>query len=293
MDMRDVLFDEIYNCATRDEDVMLLTADMGAFSLNKFKKDFPSQYINVGIAEQFMIDFAAGLSLSGKKVFVYALIPFITQRCYEQIMVNLCNMNLPITVIGIGPGFTYGIDGPTHHSIQDIAIMRALPNMSIFSPSNPKTIKKVMERINTLSGPSYIRLEKGEFRELPEISSIGDHDLTIIATGIMVYHALEIKNVLCTKDIDVEVIDLYQIYPLPLDVLSAASTWNRVVTLEEHSVIGGIGDIIEGVAKKKLLKKFGVVNSLTAHGDRNWLHQVCRLDVDSIVEDVLTYFKRD
>jgi len=292
MDMRDVLFNEIYDLAMLDENIILLTADMGAFSLTKFEKDLPKQYINVGIAEQFMIDFAAGLSLSGKKVFVYALIPFITQRCYEQLVVNLCNMNLSVVIIGIGPGFTYGIDGPTHHALQDIAIMRAIPNMFIFSPSNPKATKKVVKEVNDRIGPSYVRLEKGSFPELSETPILEEYDLTIVATGAMVHLALEIKNILHKKSINAEVVDLCQIWPLPLSVLLASSAWNKVVTIEEHSIIGGIGSIIESIAKEKLIKKFGVIGSLTRHGDRDWLHQTYRLDANSIVEDILTHFRK-
>ncbi|HCJ66263.1 MAG TPA: 1-deoxy-D-xylulose-5-phosphate synthase, partial [Elusimicrobia bacterium] len=113
VDMRDAFFDEVYNIAKSDPNVIFLTADMGAYSLVRFKKELSNQFINVGIAEQNMVSIAAGFALGGKKVFIYSIIPFITLRCYEQIKVDLCCMNLPVTIIGVGVGLTYGSDGPT------------------------------------------------------------------------------------------------------------------------------------------------------------------------------------
>ncbi len=145
VDIRDAFFDKLYNIAKNDSQVIFMTADMAAFGLVKFKNDLPNQFINVGIAEQNMVSVAAGLALRNKKVFIYTIIPFATERCYEQLSVDACGMNLPITIIGVGPGLTYGSDGPTHHGTQDIAIMRSLPKITILNPFTPNSIGNFIE----------------------------------------------------------------------------------------------------------------------------------------------------
>ncbi|HLD82597.1 MAG TPA: 1-deoxy-D-xylulose-5-phosphate synthase, partial [Candidatus Omnitrophota bacterium] len=134
--MRDTFFNALYKIAKKDKKVVLLTADCGAPSLDKFKQELSAQYFTVGIAEQNMISIAAGLALEGRIVYAYAIAPFASLRCYEQIKVDLCCMNLPVTVLGIGAGFAYDIMGPTHHATEDISIMRSLPNMTILNPSD-------------------------------------------------------------------------------------------------------------------------------------------------------------
>ena len=162
MDFRDAFFDEICKIASEDKDVMVLTADMGAFGLDKFKDAFPTRYINLGIAEQNMVNVAAGLALGGKKVFIYAIATFATYRCYEQIKLNLCDMGLPVTIIGAGPGISYGWDGPSHLCLYDIPIMQVLPEMTILSPSNVLEARKAARIGYECPTPVYIRLRKGE-----------------------------------------------------------------------------------------------------------------------------------
>ena len=131
IDIRDAFFDSFYELGAADESVVFLSSDMDAFSLRKFKNDFPERFVNVGVAEQNMVNVAAGLAIAGKKVFCYGIGAFVTMRCYEQIKVNLCSNNLNVNIIGAGAGFSFGHDGPTHHGLQDVALMRVLPEMSI------------------------------------------------------------------------------------------------------------------------------------------------------------------
>ena len=166
VDMRDAFFDKLYDIAAKDKKVIFLTADMGAFSLERFKKNLKPQYFNVGVAEQNMVSVAAGLALSGKNVFIYSIVPFVTQRCYEQIKVDLSLMNLPVTIIGSGPGFSYNSDGPTHHALQDLAIIRALPNMTILSPSDSDMAEAFAMLSYKNKGPTYVRLDKGKYSSL-------------------------------------------------------------------------------------------------------------------------------
>ena len=130
IDIRDAFFNQLYEIAAQDRNVVLLTADMGAMAIDRFRRELPDQFINVGVAEQNMVSVAAGMALCKKKVFIYAIAPFVTMRCYEQIKVDISGMCLPVTIVGAGPGIAYDFDGPTHHAVQDMAIMRALPNMT-------------------------------------------------------------------------------------------------------------------------------------------------------------------
>ena len=133
-DMRDAFFDEIYLESFKNPDLIVITNDMDIFSLRKLKKQRPNQFINVGVAEQNMINIASGLASTGMKVIIYGIAPFVVFRCFEQIKMNICSMNLPVSIVGIGSGVSFAFDGPTHHAIQDISVMNALPEMSILNP---------------------------------------------------------------------------------------------------------------------------------------------------------------
>ncbi len=301
VDVRDALFDRLYEIASNDKDVVFLTADMSAFSLKRFKSDLPEQYFNVGISEQNLVSVAAGLALGGKKVFIYAIAPFITQRCYEQIKVDLCSMDLPVTIIGMGPGLTYNSDGLTHHATQDIAIMRALPGMSILSPSDPSTASRVIIDAYQSNHPVYIRLDKGEWPVLYDQNDRLDNgivelkkgkDILIVSTGIMVHRALKVAEELNSNSMNIGVVDLYGIKPIAEQVLlSIIEEYDKVVTLEEHSIIGGIGsalcELLSDNNIYKPLKRIALADADTSgYGDRDWMHSYYGLDVNTIVKTV-------
>lgn len=304
IDIRDAFFNEVYAIALKDPNVIFLTADMGAFSLNAFKKDLSSQYINVGVAEQNLVSIAAGLALGGKKVFIYSIAPFVTQRCYEQIKIDLSCMRLPVTIIGSGPGITYSSDGPTHHAIQDVAIMRALPEMTILNPSDPATATAAARISYKNDGPVYIRIDKGKLPLLydnEEDFSDGlallkkGRDLMIIATGIIVHQAFKVVDELAKHSIDAGIIDLYRIKPINEKLLlSVIEKSNRIVTLEEHSIIGGIGsaicEILVDRGKVLPLKRIAIADkNCVGYGDREWMHSFYGLDVNSITKTILDW----
>ncbi|MEK7574500.1 MAG: transketolase C-terminal domain-containing protein [Patescibacteria group bacterium] len=307
IDIRDAFFDELYNIAKNDPRVILLVADMGAFSLVKFKNDFPDQFINVGIAEQNMVSVAAGLALAGRKVFIYTIIPFITQRCYEQIKIDLCSMNLPVTILGVGPGLTYGNDGPTHHGTQDIAIMRALPEITILNPSSAIMAAASMNIGYKNSGPTYIRIDKGKIPEiynqnsdfsdgLAELKNGGE--LTVIATGIMVHQALKAAQELNNQSISTGVVDLYRIKPLNKEKLSRIiDNSKRLATLEENSIVGGIGSAISEFltdnGKTIPLKRIALPDQhCFESGDRESLLAFYNLDTNGIMKTVSEWIKK-
>jgi transketolase len=303
IDIRDAFFDELYRIAENDRNVVLMTADMGAFSLEKFRKDFPDRFINVGISEQNLISAAAGLALSGKKVFVYAIIPFITLRCLEQIKIDLCVMNLPIIIVGAGAGFTYSSDGPTHHAIEDVSVMRALPGMTIFNPSDQITAKAAAYKACQASGPMYIRLDKGVWPVLHR----ADDDLTkglaqirkgakllIIATGCMSHTALLVADAILASVIVAGVVDLFQLKPVAKELVDIAKEYDCVVTLEEHTLPGGMGSaVLELFSDEGLMipvKRLGIADIYPeGYGDREWMRKICSLDVESLQRNISAF----
>ncbi len=302
-DMRDAFFNELYDIAAQDSRLVIVTSDMGARSLEKFSKDFSSQYFNVGIAEQNMVSVSAGLALGGKIVFMYAIAPFATLRCYEQIKVDLCCMHLSVTSIGIGVGFSVPQDGPTHYTTEDIAIMRALPGMTILNPSDGVMTKAFARIAYEDPGPKYVRLDKevlpliyhnraDDFSDGLTILKAGC-DLTIIATGIMVHKAFKVVDELAKHSIDAGIVDLYRIKPINEDMLLAVIEQSkRIVTLEENSIIGGIGSIVSEIlvdnGKTLPFKRIAVPDEYYfENGDREWIHTSCALDVDSVAKRIL------
>ncbi len=159
MEVRDVFFGELLTLAHRDRNIILLTVDMGAFKVEDFKNELPNQYINMGIAEQNTINVAAGLALGGKKVFCYGIASFIVQRCYEQIKVNLCDMCLPVTIIGYGAGNFYRRDGVTHCITFDKEIMGVLPNMKVITVNDEVMAREAIKMGYESKKPLYIRMK--------------------------------------------------------------------------------------------------------------------------------------
>lgn len=302
--MRDSFFDSLYKIAKKDKNVYLITADMGAPSLDKYRVDLKGQFINVGIAEENMVLIATGLSLCGKKVYIYAIMPFVTARCYEMLKVDLSLMNIPVTAIGVGAGFGYDDSGPTHHSTEDISIMRALPNFYIFSPSDSLMAYKLAEMTYKLKFPSYVRLDR---KVLPLIYNKNDNfsdglsvlkngkDFYIIGTGNMTHRAIEVAEELEKFNINAGVIDLYRIKPVNAELLiETIKATKGIITIEEHLLAGGMGSaIIEVLIDNGInlpVKRFGVKDKyLYAYGGRENIQKICGLDKESIVKDILNW----
>ncbi len=301
--MRDAFFDELYGIAKEDRNIVLITADCGAPSLDKFRADLPEQFINVGIAEQNMISLAAGLALEGKRPFCYAITPFASLRCLEQIKVDLCCMGLPVTILAVGAGFSYDLSGPTHHALEDIAVIRSLPNMTILNPSE-STMVRLFARAPA-SGPRYIRLER---QRLPRLYEEGTgfeeglkvaregKDLTIVATGRMVHRALEVVEALEGYGLDAGVMDVYRLSPFPAELL-LQSIAAGVVTLEENFAPGGLGSMVaEALAdagKAVPLKRLCVPHEYCfEYGGRSRLHTLTGLDLVSVSRRIMEWLEK-
>ncbi|MBU1083541.1 MAG: 1-deoxy-D-xylulose-5-phosphate synthase [Candidatus Omnitrophica bacterium] len=306
-DLRDAFFNELYKIAKLDKNIILLSDDFGAPSLDKFREDLAQQYYNAGISEQNMVSVAAGLALSGKKVYMYAIAPFVTLRCYEQFKIDLCSMDLPVTALGVGSGYAYSSAGPTHHAIEDIAVMRALPNLTILSPSDSVMAAAFADMSYELSGPKYIRFDRGK---LPLIHSDNNDgfadgmsiikkgsDLCIIATGTMVQRAIEVAEELAGESVDAGIIDLYRLKPVNRDLLlQNIVSAKKILTLEEHVINGGIGSIVAEILCDatvfKPLKRIAIDDQdCFSYGDREYLQRNCGLDGKTVSETILGWIR--
>jgi transketolase len=257
--MRQAFINTLMELAEKDDSVYLLTGDAGFTILERFRDRYPDRYCNVGIAEAAMVGLAAGLAMSGKTVFVYSIVPFVTMRCFEQVRVDLCYQNLPVKLVGVGQGVTYGTAGATHHAIEDIAIMRALPNMTVICPAGPVETKKAVAASMELDGPCYIRLGKsGEPTVHPDENipfALGrgirvreGEGIALVATSNMVPTAAETAALLEKDGLRPEVISMHTVKPIDRELLGeTAARCPLIATLEEHNLIGGLGSAVAEV----------------------------------------------
>ncbi|MCX6993105.1 MAG: 1-deoxy-D-xylulose-5-phosphate synthase [Kiritimatiellaeota bacterium] len=296
---RDSFFEALFTIAKNDRQVVIVSADCGAPSLDQFRTHLSNQYVSVGIAEQNMVAVAAGMALAGKIPYVYAIAPFATLRCYEMIKVDVCAMHLPITVLGVGAGLSYDIMGPTHHTTEDISIMRALPDMTIYTPSDSTMAAALADLTYKARRPQYVRFDREVFLSI--YTETGDFtaglahlregkNTCIVATGIMVHSALRVADMLKKSGIEMGVIDLYRAAPINQDLLAkTVAKYNTIITLEEHFLVGGIGDAVRstmadaGVTKR--LVHLGLPHKyLFEYGGRRNIHELTGLDDESLAK---------
>ncbi len=252
---RDVFINEIFLEAKKNKDIIFISADFGAPALDKFRNELPDQFIHVGIAEQHMIDFAAGLSLSGKHVYVYAMAPFITLRCLEQIKCSLAMMDLPVTIIAVGVGLGYADAGPTHYLTEDIACMRSIVGLDVLSASDDLVTIELAKK--TINEPKLrvIRLER---HALPSIYKneidIKDNDFGLIYSGgdvlvISYGHLLHrakkfIEELNENSKNKCGLIDLFSIKPISNKLIKEINKYKNIITFEEQCINGGFGSAV-------------------------------------------------
>jgi transketolase len=306
-DMRDSFLTALYDVAARDPSIVILSNDFGAPALDRFRLDFPAHFVNAAISEQNMISTAAGMAKGGKKVIVYSIATFVTMRAYEQIKIDLCVMNQPVTILAVGAGYAYSADGPTHHATEDIAIMRALSNMTIYSPSDSVMASALGRNFGAATGPTYIRLDRGKYPALRredadfstglEVLCASRTSVAIVSTGIMVHRALEVAEDLAASGVEARVIDLYRLKPLDASALAKAiGSASAVVSLEEQTCNGGLGGIVaEAMADVNLikpLKRIAIADSqLYAYGLRDRLHRDRGLDREGVTVAILSWLR--
>jgi transketolase len=253
--MRDAFFGELAACAAEDETIWALTGDLGIGLFDEFERVAPGRYLNVGIAEQNLVGIAAGLAYAGKTPIAYSIAPFLTSRPHDQVRVDVALARADVKLVGVGGGVAYGTLGPTHHAIEDIALMRALPNMTVLTPADPAETAAATRAMLAHDGPVYLRLGKnGEPAALPEGSEfrIGHAltvrhggDIAILSCGPMLTEALAAAELLEADGISARVVHIGTIKPFDAaGVAAACAGVGTVVTVEEHTVLGGLGSAV-------------------------------------------------
>ncbi len=301
--MRTAFVNTLLALAKENPDVMLLTGDLGFTVLERFRDELPDQFVNAGVAEQNMIGMAAGLAMSGKRVFTYSIIPFTTFRCLEHIRNDLCYHNLPVCVVGVGGGYSYGHMGSTHHSLEDISVMRSLANMTVICPGDPVEAEHAVRAIAKHNGPVYLRLGKSgepqlhaddvQFQIGKAIQMRDGKHVTIIATSTMLETGMKTAQMLADQGTHARVLSMHTVKPIDEQAIErAANDTGLIVTIEEHSRIGGLGSAVaEVIAMKGLNAKQILCAAPDAFaelcGSQAYFRKQSGLEPDVIAEKIL------
>ena len=269
--MRDAFVRALTEIVASDPDVMLVNGDLGFGVLDDFIARFPANYVNAGVAEQNMTAVACGMALAGARAYTYSIGNFPTLRCLEQLRNDVCYHRADVTVVAVGGGFSYGQLGMSHFATEDLAILRALPEMAVVAPSDPWQAYALTHQLHARGGPSYLRLDKGRAGlpegavELGKVREVRPGaDAVIFATGAILGEAVAAADELASEGASIRVIDVHTIKPLDVDgICAAARDCGIVVTLEEHSVIGGLGGAVaevclEGGVPVRKFRRFGI-----------------------------------
>ncbi|MCX4303194.1 MAG: transketolase family protein [Clostridia bacterium] len=285
----------------KNEKVVVLDADLaGATKTNIFGKAFPERFFDMGIAEQDMIGTAAGLASAGKIPYASSFAVFVTGRSYDQIRSSVCYPKANVKICGTHAGVTVGEDGATHQMLEDLGLMRGLPNMTVLCTSDDTQTRWAVEEISKINGPVYFRLsraatpviydEKAKF-EIGKMVQFGEGTkATVFATGAVVAEALEAQEILAKEGIDIRVVDVHTIKPIDKEmIIKCANETEKLISIEDHSIIGGLGTAISEVlteeAPKKLVR-MGMKDCFGKSGKAMELLKYFGLVADNIVEEV-------
>ena len=299
---RAVFGQAILETAKERDDFYVLSADLAQSSgLVRFRGEFPDRMINTGIAEKNLIGIAAGLAKDGTNVFATSFSPFVTMRACEQVRMNMGYMQLNIKTVGLGSGLVMAQLGNSHFGLEDASVMRAIPGMTVICPADGAEIVKTVEALCNFDGPAYLRLTGGpglpvvyeedfDFRIGKAIPVRGGKDITIIATGTMVYYAKAAAGLLAEQGIDAAVIDMHTVKPLDTEAVEAQLDKKLIVTVEEATVVGGLGS---AVAECLAIRKdkppqlmLGIRDCFPHAGSYAYLLEQCRLTAEQIAEDI-------
>ena len=270
--MRNEFADELTRLGNDDPRVVMLSGDIGNRLFDKFRDAHPSRFFNCGVAEQNMMGLAAGMAMSGLRPVTYTITPFMTTRCLEQIRTDACYHDVPVTIVAVGAGLAYAGLGPTHHACEDIAFLRAIPNMNVICPGDAWEVRAALRAAMKQDRPCYIRMgKKGEpllhpgkiddFAIGKAITMREGSDICILSTGNILPEALHAADDLAARGVSASVVSFHTVKPLDQDCLrSAFAKYRLVVTVEEHSLVGGFGSAVaewladSGTLGKRLLR---------------------------------------
>lgn len=302
-DFRDAAFNPIIEIFKNDKNAFLLTNDMGAMGLDKISKFASNRVINVGITEQNMVSVAAGLALSGKTVFVYGILSHIVFRALEQIKLDVCVQNLSVIFICVGSGLAYGVDGPTHQGIEDISVLRSLPNLTIFNPADSYSTSEAINLSYKSSSPCIVRIDKEVLPSLYKSKidlqkGILSHQhvekskIIIFTTGVVLWNALKAQEELKELGTDVRVVDIFKIKPLNSHLLiKYAQDVTHILVVEESLSLGSLSELVAKTLISHVnLKSFVSIDLgdkfILGSAKREWAWQKFGLEYKNIVNQV-------
>ncbi len=303
--MRNAFASEITSLAGENKNIVLLSADIGMHLFDEYKSRFPDRFFNCGVAEANMIGMAAGMALSGLHPVTYTITPFITIRCLEQIKIDVCYHNLPVIIVGMGSGLSYAEIASTHQSCDDITLLRVLPNMTVICPGDPLEVRLSLRAALEHKGPVYIRLgKKGEpvvHQQPPEfiigkgIEISTGSDVCLLSTGNVLPIVKEASEELKRRGLSAQVVSFHTVKPLDEELLNKVfSRFKLVVTIEEHSLLGGFGGSIaewltgNGASRRAPLLRIGIPDTFIYEaGKQAYFRGKYGLTADGIVEKVL------
>lgn len=299
--MRTAYLDVLYEIAQKDKRVYALISDNGAIVYDRYRRDLPDQYLNLGISEANMIGMAAGMASCGKIPFAYTIGAFLAYRAFEFIRNDVCIQNQNVKIVGTGAGTVYSVLGPTHHSTEDLGGLRSLPNLIILCPASPLEVKKAVRAAYEHNGPVYLRLGTNREEEIYE----GDYnfrigkamtlkegsDVTLIGTGSILRDILNAAEKLEAEGISVRVIDIHTIKPIDKEtVIKAAEETGRIVTVEDHNVIGGLGsavaELVAEHGKGMYFKRLGLESFAKGYGTYKQIKEINNIGVQHICNEV-------
>lgn len=302
--MRNIFVNEMQRIMREDRRVVFLSAECGFHVVEALAEEFPDRYYNLGIAEQSLVGTAAGVALRGLRPVAYTMAMFLTMRAYEQIRVDVAYQNLPVILAGVIPGYGYGNSGTTHHVIEDAAIMRVLPNMTVVYPGCEADVRAAACQALALDGPIYIGLGRapagfeapygaGQFRIGRAIRMTEGRDAAVFAYGAMLPVAMEAAAILDREGIDLRVYNMHTVKPLDeAAVATAASECGAVFTLEEQNIIGGLGGAVaEYLAEhddiRCRFRRLGTPDTYgTSTGRQAWIHKQFGIDAQGVAASV-------
>ena len=284
----------------KNNNIVVLDADLStATKTNLFAKKYPNRFFNIGISEQDLMGTAAGLATAGKIPYASTFAVFAAGRAYDQIRNSICYPNLNVKICATHAGVTVGEDGATHQMLEDIGLMRGLPNMTVISPCDDTQTKWVIEEISKINGPVYVRLtrpavpviyENNEKFEIGKGIQFGNGlDGTVIATGVCVTEALQAKEELAKLGINIRVIDIHTIKPIDKDlIIKCAKETKKIVTVEDHSIFGGLGTAVCEVLAENYptkVERLGINDCFGKSGNSTELMKYFGIDKNAIISN--------
>ncbi|MCI8304274.1 MAG: transketolase [Lawsonibacter sp.] len=301
--MRNTFVQTLTQLAREDPRVMLMIGDTGFSVVEPFEKEFGPRFVNVGIAEQNFITFSAGLAAAGMRPFAYNVVSFMTLRGAEQILLDVCYQENPVVLVGVGGGFAYGPAGPTHHSLQDIAMMRAFPNIDVYCPADPAEMEAVMRTAYLRGRPAYIRIGRSVDAPIHSgkiqvpvqkaVPMAQGTEIGILACGTMLREAVEVRGLLEKQGASVSLYSVPCVQPLDEEaVLSCAASHRALFTMEEHGVSGGLGTaaaelLAEHGQLPPVFHRYGVQDSFAmVTGSRDYQLRYFGLSPEQVAADM-------